>query len=314
MLYQMVEDYLTNIGMDGHHCLLRAICEAHELPFFTQGFIGEALRMLLTASFAEELPSSMDTYLEAEKLGSSYQDCSKYMYKCAHTIFSSRESPAQNTSQSKPQARVLYYTTDRRITFPPKTNGYFGGSFFINNFRGAYTGTSLSMSITTGVSLDFDALYLTSPEHPLAPIEDVVAAVRRKRNAPPDLPAVNAAGGDRELMYPAVEEHLQKFGLNGKACLLRAICEVNQKPIRRFNIIGELLMLFLKPSKSFRPERRLEEYLAAEKMGRQDKNCKIFHEDCPKSFFVDVPNYKMKIHPQGKEYLQKFSNYTSQPK
>ena len=48
MFYQMLEDYLSNLGMDGTNCLLRAICEAHELPFYSQGFAGEVLRLLLT--------------------------------------------------------------------------------------------------------------------------------------------------------------------------------------------------------------------------------------------------------------------------
>jgi len=136
------------------------------------------------------------------------------------------------------------------------------------------SGTSMSMSVTAGVGMDFDALYLTSPEHPFAPIDDAVAAARRRRNVPDNLPAVNAAGGDRsvkiepcihhissfrpsinlyiqrylfrEVMYPAVEAHLQKFGLRGKACLLRAICESQEKPIKHYNFFGELLSHFLR--------------------------------------------------------------------
>ena len=42
-----------------------------------------------------------------------------------------------------------------------------------------------------------------------------------------------------------VEDYLFKAGLEGKACLLRAICETHQSPLLGYGLVGELLEMFL---------------------------------------------------------------------
>ena len=49
----------------------------------------------------------------------------------------------------------------------------------------------------------------------------------------------------RVLLYQAVEDLLFKFGLEGKACLLRAICEMHESPLIGYGFFGEVLELFL---------------------------------------------------------------------
>lgn len=51
-------------------------------------------------------------------------------------------------------------------------------------------------------------------------------------------------GGERALLYTVIEDLISNFGLNGKACVLRAICEVHSKPVNRFGLIGEVFKLF----------------------------------------------------------------------
>lgn len=53
-------------------------------------------------------------------------------------------------------------------------------------------------------------------------------------------------GGERALLYVYVEEFLSTFGMNGKACLLRAICEVHSKRLNHFGLVGEIMKLFLR--------------------------------------------------------------------
>lgn len=53
-------------------------------------------------------------------------------------------------------------------------------------------------------------------------------------------------GGERALLYIALEELLENFGMNGRACLLRAICEVHAHPMTNFGLIGEMLKLFFR--------------------------------------------------------------------
>jgi hypothetical protein len=49
----------------------------------------------------------------------------------------------------------------------------------------------------------------------------------------------------RVLVYEAVEDFLFKFGMDGKACLLRAICETHESPLIGYGMFGEVMELFL---------------------------------------------------------------------
>uniref|UniRef100_A0AAG5D3Z3 Secreted peptide n=1 Tax=Anopheles atroparvus TaxID=41427 RepID=A0AAG5D3Z3_ANOAO len=94
-------------------------------------------------------------------------------------------------------------------------------------------------------------------------------------------------GGERALLYVVVEDFLATFGLDGRACMLRAICEVHSKSLDKFGLIGEMLKLFFTASLSPYSE-HLEEYVTAEKIGRgQDGpgECFPYYKDCPKSLF-----------------------------
>lgn len=41
------------------------------------------------------------------------------------------------------------------------------------------------------------------------------------------------------------EDYLFTFGMDGKACLLRAICEMHESPLLGYGLVGELLQVFL---------------------------------------------------------------------
>ena len=69
---------------------------------------------------------------------------------------------------------------------------------------------------------------------------------RRRRGAPePTVEPHEIHGGERVLLYEAVEDFLFKFGMDGKACLLRAICEMHESPLLGYGFFGEVLELFL---------------------------------------------------------------------
>lgn len=51
-------------------------------------------------------------------------------------------------------------------------------------------------------------------------------------------------GGERALLYTVLEDFLNNFGLDGNACLLRAICEVHSKNVHRYGLLGEFMKLF----------------------------------------------------------------------
>lgn len=51
-------------------------------------------------------------------------------------------------------------------------------------------------------------------------------------------------GGERAILYGVVEDLITTFGLNGKACLLRAICESHSKSLNNLGLLGEIMKLF----------------------------------------------------------------------
>ena len=51
-------------------------------------------------------------------------------------------------------------------------------------------------------------------------------------------------GGERALLYAAMEDFIANFGLDGKACVLRTICEVHSKSVHNFGMLGEIMKLF----------------------------------------------------------------------
>lgn len=51
-------------------------------------------------------------------------------------------------------------------------------------------------------------------------------------------------GGERALLYGVVEDLIGTFGLNGRACVLRTICEVHSKSVHHLGLFGEMAKLF----------------------------------------------------------------------
>lgn len=48
LLYTVLEDFLSNFGLDGHGCLLRTICEVHSKSVDRYGLIGEFMKLFFT--------------------------------------------------------------------------------------------------------------------------------------------------------------------------------------------------------------------------------------------------------------------------
>lgn len=49
----------------------------------------------------------------------------------------------------------------------------------------------------------------------------------------------------RVILYGVIEDFLSTFGMNGKACLLRTICEIHSRKIDHYGVFGEMTKLFL---------------------------------------------------------------------
>ena len=45
--------------------------------------------------------------------------------------------------------------------------------------------------------------------------------------------------------FQYVEDYLFTFGMDGKGCLLRAICEMHESPLLGYGLVGEIINVFL---------------------------------------------------------------------
>jgi len=85
-----------------------------------------------------------------------------------------------------------------------------------------------------------------------------------------------------------IEKSLTKGGLDGRQCVLRAICELTETPIHHWTVFGEMLNNLLRPKNG--THEALEEYKKAEKIGEEQGDCWSFYPECPFSIFNIIPD------------------------
>ncbi|XP_050738896.1 uncharacterized protein LOC127009662 isoform X2 [Eriocheir sinensis] len=80
--------------------------------------------------------------------------------------------------------------------------------------------------------------------------------------------------------FTFLQELMETVGVAGRACVLRAVCEVAERPVEHLGLTGELINLFFSAGYGGRsPE--VEEYVAAEESGRRGGNCEDLYPACP---------------------------------
>ncbi|KAJ4435375.1 hypothetical protein ANN_17989 [Periplaneta americana] len=220
--------------------------------------------------------------------------------------------PGSAASDDKPhsrQKRILWITNDGRLALPPGTALVITPSLSLPFVRYPPDGFLSNMSISLPFTIDFDKLGLTDNENPYGVLPPILARsmgrmsgmlladyigqiMERRRHSrsappPPQPPHANFHGGERALLYIVVEDLLANFGMDGKACLLRAICEVHGQSLHHFGLIGEIVKLFFTASKSPFAD-VLEEYVNAERAGQEHGHgeCWRYYKACPKSLFL----------------------------
>ena len=61
-MYKSIEGYIAQITrMDGHACLLRAMCEASAYPLHDEGIVGDAFNFFLLTNSASEETETIET-------------------------------------------------------------------------------------------------------------------------------------------------------------------------------------------------------------------------------------------------------------
>lgn len=183
--------------------------------------------------------------------------------------------------------RFLFLTDEKRLVLPPGTQLVLTPTLAMPFLRYPPDGLNSNITISTPFTIGFDAMGLTDNQNPfgLMPFFNPFIFGRRKRAIPdPEIPPHKILGGERAFLYEWVEDYLFTFGIDGKPCLLRAICESHESPLLGYGFMGEMLHVFLTPSKS--PySNRLNEYIGAEVSGREEGECFKYYKDCSRSLF-----------------------------
>uniref|UniRef100_A0A8D8TQI2 Uncharacterized protein n=1 Tax=Cacopsylla melanoneura TaxID=428564 RepID=A0A8D8TQI2_9HEMI len=225
--------------------------------------------------------------------------------------------------ESKPlsrQKRFLWFTEDGELTLPAGSCFEVVPTLTVPLYVSPDTAFCLNLTLSLPFDISFDSLGVTSESNPFGSwhlnflryetptttteMPEVTTTFfnsrhdgysnRWARNAlitgleegfeGKKLPS-HVYGGERVILYKLAENLLTKFQLNGNACLLRAICEVQaHRKIHKYGLLGEALKLFLTPSRSLYAI-FLVNYLQAENRGKKDKNCWPYFRDCPVSLF-----------------------------
>ncbi|XP_037083299.1 uncharacterized protein LOC119103761, partial [Pollicipes pollicipes] len=94
---------------------------------------------------------------------------------------------------------------------------------------------------------------------------------------------------DKAVVYKGLANVFNRLGLEGKACLLKTVCEIAGSPLLYDGLIGELLNIALIPSHTVdgTPD-ELDEYRQAEQLGSSGRDCRAAFSPCPISLFRQI--------------------------
>lgn len=84
----------------------------------------------------------------------------------------------------------------------------------------------------------------------------------------------------RRNAYQMVEKRFRSYGLKGRECLLRTICEAAESPLRHNGLMGDILHIIFTPSTSAE-ENLHPSYSTAEELGRSGQDCRALYPRCP---------------------------------
>ncbi|KAK9306595.1 hypothetical protein QLX08_002785 [Tetragonisca angustula] len=89
-----------------------------------------------------------------------------------------------------------------------------------------------------------------------------------------------ASWNERASIYDILQRELDMRNIDGKACLMKDICEAASTPLKDEGLVGELLHLLLTPD--YGDNLTIDkEYLEAAMAGRKHENCSMIYSFCP---------------------------------
>ncbi|KAK7077866.1 hypothetical protein SK128_017695 [Halocaridina rubra] len=84
-VYARMEEFLNDLGYNGHECTLRTLCEIAEAPF-EHGLYGEIINLVLSASVTPDENEVYDEYMTAEYYGKNYGNCASIYTNCPNSV------------------------------------------------------------------------------------------------------------------------------------------------------------------------------------------------------------------------------------
>ncbi|XP_069983650.1 uncharacterized protein [Penaeus vannamei] len=95
--------------------------------------------------------------------------------------------------------------------------------------------------------------------------------------------------------FAVIENGLDNFGLPGKSCLLRAICEMAEEPVHELGVVGDILNLIFAAGFGEGSD-EMHEFVVAEEKGRREGNCEGRYSECPLSLAQLLQNGLSYLH------------------
>ncbi|XP_023323111.1 uncharacterized protein LOC111697361 [Eurytemora carolleeae] len=94
----------------------------------------------------------------------------------------------------------------------------------------------------------------------------------------------------RADLYSTLEKYIATAtGMDGEACLLRAVCEVGAAPEHEDGLMGDAVTTLLTATNTYtsitNPSQHANQYAEAQLTGQMSGNCKKYAEKCPMSLF-----------------------------
>ncbi|XP_012260998.2 uncharacterized protein LOC105688930 isoform X2 [Athalia rosae] len=231
------------------------------------------------------------------------------------------------------EKRFLWITNDGRIALPPGTVMTITPTILLPFVRYPPYGFLSNMSMSFPFTIDFDKLGLTDNENPYGDLPPVFSRAFQSREAgmalgdfiasfmkhrlqkrdAPEVPKNAFQGGERALLYGIAEDVLSQFGMDGRACVLRAICEVHGHPLDNFGFVGEIIRLFFTASKSPFAD-LMKDYVEAEETGKSHRECWPYFKACPKSLFLPSSNKYTKDSVHGEAEVDYEEDFNKIPR
>ncbi|XP_069696657.1 uncharacterized protein [Periplaneta americana] len=89
---------------------------------------------------------------------------------------------------------------------------------------------------------------------------------------------------NRRWAYQFAEERFNSYGLQGRECLLRTICEASESSLRHNGLLGDILHIIFTPSSSA-DENLHPDFSLAEKSGKSGLDCRRSYPKCSVGLF-----------------------------